>query len=116
MHVDDKHRVKVGEPSCPVAAAERGRQVLVHSSTSFQVANHDFTRFSVIPSVALVVDIPDCISGSWYTGDVHVLYKDSAFEPSSPIRHATELASLLSEKALTHPVLFIYSDGGQTTG
>lgn len=62
--VDDKHRVKVGEPSCPVAAAERGRQVLVHSSTSFQVADHDFTRFSVIPSVALVVDIPDSISGS----------------------------------------------------
>ena len=28
--VDDKHRVKVGEPSCPVAAAERGRQVIVH--------------------------------------------------------------------------------------
>ena len=40
------------------------------------------------------------------------MYKDSAFEPSSPIRHATELATLLQDKALTHPVLFIYSDGG----
>ena len=26
--MDDKHRVKIGEPSCPVAAAERGRQVI----------------------------------------------------------------------------------------
>ena len=43
----------------------------------FQAAEHDFTRFSVIPSVSLLVDIPDKISGSWYDGDVHVLYKDS---------------------------------------
>lgn len=51
------------EPSCPVAAAERGRQVLVHSGTSFQVTDHDFTRFSIIPLIALLVDIPDKISG-----------------------------------------------------
>ena len=87
--VDDKHRVKVGEPSCPVAAAERDSQVIVRSGTSFQVPDHDFTRFSIIPSVALLVDIPDAISGSWYDGNVHVLFKDSACEASSPIRHAT---------------------------
>ena len=46
--VEDKYRVQVGEPFCPVAAAERGRQVLLHSGTSFQVADHDFTRFSMI--------------------------------------------------------------------
>ena len=50
---------------------EDGRYFL-HSGTSFQVADHDFTRFSMIPSVALIVDIPDSISESWYTGDVHV--------------------------------------------
>lgn len=110
--VDDKHRVKIGESSCPVAAAERGCQVLIHSNMSFQAADHDFTRFSVIPSVALLVDIPDKISGLWYDGDVHVLYKDSAFEPLSPICHATELYSLLSEKALTESVMFVFSDRG----
>ena len=93
--VDDKHRIKVCEPSCPVAAAERGRQVIVRSGTSFQVADHDFTRFSIIPSVSLIIDVPYTISGSWYEGNAHVLYKDSAFEPSSPIRHAAELAALL---------------------
>ena len=70
--LDDKHKVKVGEPGFPVAAAECGRQVLVHSSTSFEVGDHDFTRVSIIPSVSFVVDIPDDIGGSWYTGqDVH---------------------------------------------
>ena len=35
VSLDDKHKVKVGHPGCPVAAAERGRQVLVHSSSSW---------------------------------------------------------------------------------
>ena len=43
--VDDKHRVKVGEP---LAAAECRCQVIVHSRSVFQVADHDFTRFSII--------------------------------------------------------------------
>ena len=33
--------------------------MLVQGSTSFQVADHDFTRLSMIPSVSLVVVIPD---------------------------------------------------------
>ena len=110
--VDDKHRVKVGEPLCPVAAAERGRQVIVHSRSAFLVADHDFMRFSIIPSVVFEVNIPESIAGSWYDGNVHVLYKDAAFEPSSPSRHAAELVSILRSKSLTHPVVFLYSDGG----
>ena len=110
--LDDKHKVKVGEPGFPVAAAERGRQVLVHSSTSFEVGDHDFTKASITPSVSFLVDIPDDITGSWYTGQVHVLFKDTTFEPSSPSRHATEIVSILGEKAIDHPVLFLYTDGG----
>jgi len=49
---------KIGEPGFPVAVAERGRQVLVKAGTTFQVADHDFTKFSITPSVCLVVDIP----------------------------------------------------------
>ena len=29
LSIDDKHRIKVGEPNFPVAAAERGRRVAV---------------------------------------------------------------------------------------
>ena len=39
---------------------------------------------------------------------VHSL-KDGALEPSSPNGHMGEL---IREKAVTNPVLFIYSDGG----
>ncbi len=84
--VDDKHRVKVGDPGFPVAAAERGRRVLTTARSRFLVGDHDFTVFSIIPSVILHVDIPDDISGSWYSGQVYVEIKDGALEPSSPVR------------------------------
>ena len=100
IYIDDKHRLKVGELGFPVAAAERGRRVLVHVGTTFKVGDHDFTKFSIIPSVVLVVDIPDNIQELWYRGQVHVGYKDAAFEASSPMRHGTKLSSLLNSKGL----------------
>ena len=74
VSLDDKHKVKVGHPGSPVAAAERGRQALVHSSSSFQVGDHDFTNMSITPSVSFVVDIPENINESWYDGLVHVIF------------------------------------------
>ena len=96
--IDDKHRVKIGEPNCPVASAERGRQVIVGTQSSFQAADHDFTKFSIIPSVVLINDIPEEISGSWYDGQVCILFKEGAFEHSSSTRHCTELGVLLQAR------------------
>ena len=70
--MDDKHCLKIGEPNYPVAAVERGRRVLVSRNQSFEVADHDFTKFSMVPSVSLVVDIPDDVTSSWYSGQVLV--------------------------------------------
>ena len=91
--LDDKHRVKVGEPGFPVAAAERGRRVMVGLDSSFQVGDHDFTRHSIIPSVCFLVDIPEEVESTWYSGQVVVGLKESAFEPSSSVRHCVELAN-----------------------
>ena len=81
--IDDKHRIKVGEPRVPVASVERGRRVIVSKDASFEVADHDFTRFSLVPFVCFAIDIPDSIVGSWYSGKVLVAFKDAVFEPSS---------------------------------
>ena len=62
--LDDKHCLKVGEPGLPVASVERGKKVLVSLNKTFQVCDHDFTRFSLIPSVTLLIDAPDKIDGS----------------------------------------------------
>ena len=53
--MDDKHTCKVGEPDFPVAAVERGKEVIAARSPSFQVADHDFTKVSVTPSVTMLI-------------------------------------------------------------
>ena len=99
-------------PGYPVAAAKRGRQVNVSSQNTFAVGDHDFCKFSFIPSVTLLVDIPEKIECSWYPGQVFVGIKDAAFEPSSQLRHATELCNCLVNRMEGQHILFVYSDGG----
>ena len=107
--LDDKHRLKIGEPGFPVAAAEKGQRVIVSLQ---EVADHDFTRFSIIPSVIFRIDIPDSIEGSWYDGQVCILLNDAVFRPSSPFRHGTELNSFLTTEIGSKSILFLYTDGG----
>ena len=66
--MDDKHAIKIGEPNYPVAAVDRGKSVLVGKDITFPVADHDFMKCKVTPSVSLVVDIPDSIEDSFYQG------------------------------------------------
>ena len=112
ISIDDKHRIKIGEPGYPVAAVERGRQVIVSQSQIFAVGDHDFTKFSLIPSVALQIDIPEKFEGSWYRGKVLIGLKDAVFQSSSPLRHASELYGVLTETMGLKTFLFIYCDGG----
>ena len=56
--LENKHKIKVGEPGFPVLAVEKGKRVLVKVRASFEVGDHDFTKFSVVPSVTLINDIP----------------------------------------------------------
>ena len=78
----------------------------------FTVADHDFTRCSLTPSVTLIIDLPESIEGSFYHGKVCVGIKNTMFEPSSPHRHCTELNSLLSAQGDEKPILMVYTDGG----
>lgn len=111
--MDDKHKVKVGEPGYPVATVERGKSVLVAMDKKFEVADHDFTKFSLTPSVCLLVDIPNSIEETFYGGQVYVSLKENCFEPSSPWRHAAELNSILIDNGTDiGPILLIYTDGG----
>lgn len=58
VSMDDKHKIKVGEPSYPLAAAERGKQVIVGINQVMAVGDHDFSNCTLTPSVNLMV----CIS------------------------------------------------------
>lgn len=110
--LDDKHTVKVGEPGCPVAAVERGKRVIVGIGKTFAVSDHDFTRLSLTPSISLLIDIPESIDESFHRGKVSVILKENSFQPSSAIRHMTELKQLLLRQEEQKPLLALYTDGG----
>ncbi|KAI8516352.1 hypothetical protein Bbelb_049330 [Branchiostoma belcheri] len=111
--LDDKHSIKVGEPGYPLAAVDRGKSVLVAQDTVFVVADHDFAKVKLVPSVTLVCEVPESASESFYRGKVFVSLKDATFQPSSPIRHQTELFHILTQAGkLGLPILCQYSDGG----
>lgn len=79
------------------------------------VGDHDFSRGSLVPSVALNIQIPTKASESFYTGEVTMTLKDGVFQPSDPNRHAAETKKMLIRKygvGNTPPVLMIYTDGG----
>ena len=48
------------------------------SWSRFPVSDHNFTVFSTISSVSLLIDVPEDIYGSWYAGQVHIGLKDGA--------------------------------------
>ena len=75
VSMDDKHKVPVGEPGYPVACVERGKKVLCAIDKPFTVGDLDFS--SLTPSVALIIDIPESIEGSFYHGRVCIGVKDT---------------------------------------
>lgn len=111
--MDDKHHCKVGESSNPVTAVEGGKRLIVSLDHKFVVADHDHTKCSIVSSMAMVCNIPQSIDESFNGGLVFVGIKDCIFEPSSPVRHVTELNSILINTCSSNnPIFLIYSDGG----
>ncbi len=110
--MDDKHRCKVREPRFPVAAVEREKKVVVSRDTIFTVADYDYTKTGIIPSVAMICNIPESINGDFYAEKIRIRLKDPIFQPSSSLCYATELYHiLLKEELADKPILCLYING-----
>ncbi|PKY33662.1 hypothetical protein RhiirB3_452741, partial [Rhizophagus irregularis] len=111
---DDKHKVPIGE-DVPVSTGVRNHRSLTTQNNDLNASDHDFTKLSLTPSVIFFISISSDISGGFYSGQVFVSFKDTVFEPSSAIRHATEFHNAIDIK-YTHqtspPILCLYTDGG----
>ncbi len=118
--VDDKAIIPVREPSAAVSTGVRGHhRSLVPSSSFLGALDHDFHTHGVVPSVSLLISIPESALDSFFTGQVYVGNKNKVTQPSSPIRHATELSKILVREACAEDsvtgdksILLIMSDGG----
>ena len=128
---DAKCKVPVGEPGYPIATVTRGKKVIVGNNEKFHVADHDFTKLSLIPDAYLLHEIPESRddltaeescddiesgeksrSGEWFTGQVFYGFKSMVSEGSTSMRCAAELGELMIEQFETiPPYLYVYSDG-----
>ena len=60
ISVDDKAIIPIGEPGLPVSTGVRGHnRSLVSAGHELAALDHDFHVSGLVPSVALVVDLPD---------------------------------------------------------
>ena len=82
--------------------------------------DHDFHVHGIVQSVAFAVKIPVSPKDSFYCGKAFVCLKDKVTQPSSALRHATELSQLLKTSTFDNdddvlaskPILVTVSDGG----
>ena len=58
------------------------------------------------------INIPEDIEGSFYDGQLHVGVKENCFQPSSPLRHISELSQILEEGETNKEILCLYTVGG----
>ena len=118
--VDDKAIIPVGEPSAAVSTDVRGHhRSLVPSSSFLGALDHDFHTHGVVPSVSLLISIPESLLDSFFTGQVYVGNKNKVTQPSSPLRHSTGLSNTLIREACSEnsvigdkSILLVLSDKG----
>ena len=65
-------------------------------------------RFSLISSVAVVVDIPAAIDESFHRGQVYVGLKDLVLEPSAALRHAIKFSRYPHNNYYSFSLLHLY--------
>ena len=114
ISVDDKAIIPVGEPGLPVSTGVRGHnRSLVSAGHELAALDHDFHVSGLVPSVVLVVDLPDSRQDSFFQGRAYVTLKDKVTQASSAMRHSAETMSILHQDG-THnkPILLMVSDGG----
>ena len=95
VSIDDKNKIKIGEPKCLITAATRGKRMLVATNQLLQAADHDFSTISVTPTVVLLHHIPADVEDSWYHGIPNIYLKLHATESSAAVRNAKEITDVI---------------------
>ena len=105
---DAKCKVSVGEPDFPLSSVSPGKKVVVGVNESFRVADHDFSKVSLIPDAIFVQDIPEPQDGkladeylhddsknSWFCGQVCYEVKNMVTQASTALREVAEMGKIL---------------------
>ena len=116
VSVDDKAVIPVGEPHCPISTGVRGhnKSLVPFNGPQVQALDHNFHVNGIVPSVAFFVDVLDNVSDTFFRGIPFITNKDKVTQPSSALRHATEMTNLIKMNELMESkhILVVVSDGG----
>ena len=117
---DDKAKIACGD-AVPISTGVRANNkgiVADGDRQGLKALDHDFHYANIIPSVTLLSNIPNDISGSFFIGDkdsigqIFVTLKDATFDASNVFDHCAQLIDTLCNKGLTPTVLVLQTDGG----
>lgn len=103
--------IPVSEPGLPVSTGVRGHnRSLVSAGHELAALDHDFHVGGLVPSVALLVDLPDNHQDySFFQGRAYVNLKDKVTQPSGAMRHS----NVVCKDGTSHlPILLMVSNGG----
>ena len=113
--VDDKAKIPIGKPGCPISTGVRGKKMIVPTSTTLSALDHDIEALgNIIPTVFQQPEIPEKLEGSWYRGKVSIDVHDAVFEQSSAYRYPATIIKMSGQatNAKHSPYHFKFSDGG----
>ena len=113
IFMDHKAKNSVGEPRTPEAATSHMKKAVTTKDVTLEASDHNCHVTNLTPSVDVICNIPDTPFGSFYSGQIYVGLRDSVFEGSDPLRHVTELLSVLKRENETFsPYLVLFTDDG----
>jgi hypothetical protein len=130
VDVDDKNGVVTGMPGLPQAVIPHTRcgkgSTIAQAAAPTRALDHGVGALSKItPSMTLIHDPPSKVDGSWYRGQLICTLKEALSQPSTAMRHATELCTAIEKHVDLHmgelaasfngtfpQILVVGSDGG----
>lgn len=83
---------KISLVNYTISATTRGKRVLVAYGQSLQLADNNFGKVSLTPTVVLFDDLPECVKQTFCWWTPHTYMKIHATEPSSAIKNAWKTA------------------------
>ena len=92
---NNKNKIKVRKPDYPISAVRRAKNIWVRNKYAGQLAGHNFSSMTIIPTVALMNGIPPNVDDSCYRGHPPVILKMTATETLKALTNAAELEDVL---------------------
>ena len=101
---DAKCKILFSEPDFPLACVAQGKEVVAGLKESFQVADHDFIKISIVPDALFIQQIPEendsggdefnIDTNSCFSGQAYYAFKNMVTQGSSAIRGVAEMGKI----------------------